>query len=101
MIASFAVAQGTGLRWLGAVVLVVGGLWCAIRMLPVSGAVRTAVLAVVYVGAFVVSHPLGKVIGSWPAVLAVAIGTGLIAYLLMRPIGSRVSTADPPETSTR
>jgi len=49
----------------------------------------------------VVSHPLGKVIGSWPAVLAVAIGTGLIAYLLMRPIGSRVSTADPPETSTR
>jgi len=101
LVVSFAVAQATGLRWLGAIVLIAGGLWCAMRMLPISGPVRTLVLGVVYVAAFAGSHPLGKAIGSWPAVLLVAVATGVVGYLLMRPTGSRVSMTEPPETSTR
>ena len=50
------------------------------------------VLAVVYVAALVVSHPLGRVIGTWPSVLLVAAVTGIVAYVLIRPTGRRVST---------
>ena len=35
LIVGFAVASLTGVRWLGGVVLLVGGLWCAWRLLPV------------------------------------------------------------------
>ena len=92
LVIGFAVAQSTGVRWLGAVVLIIGGLFCLLAILPVEGAVTGLVLAVVYVAALVVSHPLGRVIGTWPSVLLVAAVTGIVAYVLIRPTGRRVST---------
>lgn len=101
LVVAFAVAQFSGVRMLGAVVLVVGGAACAVLMWPVAGTRRTVALGAVYMAAFAVSHPLGRVIGTWPAVLLVAALTAVAAYSLMRPTGSRVSSTAPAATSTR
>lgn len=73
---AFAVADVTGVRPLGGLVLVAGGAWCALQVRPVAGTVRTVVLLVVALAAFVASHPLGDVLGAWPAVLAVSLAVG-------------------------
>jgi len=54
-IAGFAVAELTGVRALGGLVLV-----------------ATAVLVVIALALFVLSHPLGHAIGAWPAVVVSA-----------------------------
>jgi hypothetical protein len=101
LVLGFAIAQGTGIRWLGAIILLVGGAYCAATMWPVEGPMRTGILAVVYVAGFALSHPLARVIGTWSAVLDVACVVGLVGYAVMRPSGSRVSTTSPPDSSTR
>jgi hypothetical protein len=82
LVLAFAVAQGTGVRALGGVVLVVGGAWCAVRLWLAVGVLRTVVVGLAYAVAFVVSHPLGNVIGSWVAVFVVAAMVGLLAWAL-------------------
>ena len=101
LLAGFAVAQFSGIRLLGAGVLIVGGAWCAVIMWQANGPWRTVIVAVVYVAAFALSHPLGGVIGTWPAVIGVAVAAGFVAYAVMRPGSSRVSTASPATRSTR
>ena len=101
LVAGFGIADVTGLRWLGAVVLIVGGAWCAVRVWRSSGLARTIAIGVVYVIAFVASHPLGREIGSWLAVLVVALAVAAFAYAVMRPTSSRVSMTSPPTSSTR
>ena len=101
LVAAFAVAQWSGVRVSGLMVLVAGGAWCAMRLLRGWGGPRTAVVAVTYTAAFVLSHPLGTVIGAWPAVFIVAIATAAVAYAVMRPTGRSVSTTSPPTSSTR
>ena len=92
LVIGFSVAQSTGLRWLGAVILVIGGVVCALAILPVEGARATLILAIVYAAALAISHPLGGAIGTWPSVLSVALITGIVGYAVTRPTGSRVST---------
>ena len=82
LIAGFAVAQLTGLRALGGAVLVVGGALCARAWLRKVGPAWTAGLVAVFFGAFVLSHPLAKVIGAWPSVLAVSAVTAATAWLV-------------------
>jgi predicted membrane-bound spermidine synthase len=101
LMVGFGVAQATGVRWIGGLILLAGGAYCAAVMLPRHGFIRTAIVAVVYVSAFVLSHPLGKVVGTWPAVVLVTAVTAAVAYVAMRPTGSRVSTTESPERSTR
>ncbi len=84
LILGFAVAAGTGVRPLGGVVLVLGGALCAWWMQRSSGWWRTAVVLAVAVTMFVISHPLGDVIGAWPAVLVAAAITGAVAAALVR-----------------
>lgn len=85
-LAAFGVADATGVRPLGGIVLVAGGAWCALQVRPVAGAGRTVALLVLALAAFVLSHPLGDEIGSWPAVLVVSAAVGLVtALLLQRP----------------
>jgi len=43
------------------------------------------VLLVVALALFVISHPLGHAIGSWPAVLVVAALVALAAATVLRP----------------
>ena len=82
LVLGFAVAQATGVRPLGAIVLVAGCGWCALRWLRAAGAARTTLLVAVFVGAFAVSHVVADTLGTWPAVLLVAAVAGLAAYLV-------------------
>jgi hypothetical protein len=68
----FAVADVTGVRPLGGAVLLVGGVWCVLRWLPRVGAPVAIGLTTLALVLFVLSHPLGDAIGTWPAVLLVA-----------------------------
>jgi hypothetical protein len=85
LIVGFAVAATTGNRALGGVVLVGGGALCAWWMWRAAGPRRTAITLTAVVLLFVVSHPLGTVIGAWPAVLLVAAAAGTLAYVLAVP----------------
>jgi hypothetical protein len=82
LVVGFAVAQGTGVRALGGVVLVLGVAWCAWRALPAAGVAR--VLAVVVLGAvcFAGAHVLAGSLGAWLSVLLVAavlaVGTAVL-----------------------
>ena len=82
LLLGFAVAQASGVRPLGGIVLVAGCAWCALRWLRAAGAARTAALVVVYVGAFALSHAVADALGAWPSVLLAAAVTGLAAYAL-------------------
>ena len=82
LLLGFAVAQVTGVRSLGAIVLVAGCAWCGLRWLRVAGVARTALLVAIYVGAFVLSHVVADALGAWPSVLLAAAATGVAAYLL-------------------
>jgi hypothetical protein len=84
-LAGFGVAQLTGVRALGGLVLLAGAVWCARAALPVAGGAATAALLLVAFVLFVVSHPLGEAIGSWPAVVVTALLAGLVAAVVLRP----------------
>jgi hypothetical protein len=88
---AFAVADLTGVRALGGLVLVAGGLWCARAAVPIAGRGPTAALLLVALALFVLSHPLGHAIGSWPAVIVVAALVALAAASVVRP--ARVTRA--------
>jgi hypothetical protein len=82
LIVGFAVAQLSGLRFLGGLVLLVAGLWCARQWVRLAGRLVMWVLGLTYIAVFVLSHPLGLLIGTWPAVLTVAAIAGASSYLL-------------------
>jgi hypothetical protein len=84
-LAGFGVAELTGVRALGGLVLLAGAVWCARAALPVAGTAATAALLVIALVLFVVSHPLGEAIGSWPAVVLTALLAGIAAAAVVRP----------------
>jgi hypothetical protein len=97
LLLGFAVAQATGVRALGGIVLIAGCAWCGLRWLRGGGrgaVARTTVIVLVYVGAFVLAHVIADSIGAWPSVLLAAAVTGLAAYVLAdSTAGGRVSPA--------
>lgn len=97
LLLGFAVAQATGVRPLGGLVLVAGCAWCALRWLRAggwAGIARTAALVVVYLGAFVLSHVVAGTLGAWPSVLLATAVTGLAVYALADSVaGGGVSPA--------
>ncbi|HEU4976436.1 MAG TPA: hypothetical protein VFT50_15185 [Baekduia sp.] len=78
----FAVAQATGVRPLGGVVLVAGAGWCAVQWRRRVGAGRTGGLLALYLATFAGSHGLAHLIGAWPSVAVVAVLVGAAAYAL-------------------
>jgi hypothetical protein len=76
----FAVAQATGVRPLGGLVLIAGAGWCALRWRERVGTGRAAALTGLYVAAFAGSHALAHVIGAWPSVAVVSALVGAAAY---------------------
>jgi hypothetical protein len=80
LLLGFAVAEATGVRALGGVVLLLGGLACGLRWRVLLGLPRALALVAVFLAGFVLAHPLGGAIGSWPAVLLVALVVGAIAW---------------------
>lgn len=79
LVLGFAVAQGTGNRALGGVVLLAGGAWCVAAWWRSPGPARALAAAGVFAVAFAVSHPLGHVVGAWPSVLLVSVAAALAA----------------------
>ncbi|TQS45044.1 hypothetical protein [Cryptosporangium phraense] len=80
LIGGWQVARRTGVRPLGGAVLAVGGAVAGREWLRRTSPATTAALAATYVGAFGLSHPLAKKIGSWPSVLTVAAVTAAASY---------------------
>jgi thiol:disulfide interchange protein len=81
LIAGFAVAQATGVRPLGGIVLAAAVAWCFVRWREVSTA-RAVLLVAIYAAAFAASHVLADPLGTWGAVLTVASVMGIAAWLL-------------------
>jgi len=77
----FAVAEATGIRAVGGIVLVLGAGWCALRWRERAGSGRAAALLGLYAAAFAASHVLGGAVGAWPAVALVSGAVGLGAWL--------------------
>ena len=82
LIIGFAVARATGVVWLGGIVLVLGGLWCAWKWWRTFGLLVALLGVVVYFVAFVLSHPFAKVVGAWPSTIIVALVAGALACLI-------------------
>ena len=93
LLLGFAVAQATGVRPLGGVVLALGAGWCALRWRRSVGTARTASLVGVYVGVFVLSHVIAGAVGTWPAVVLASAVAGLAALLVADIPGSRAAPA--------
>ncbi len=80
LLAGFGVAEATGVRALGGIVLVAGAGWCALRWHRSAGNARTAALLLVYLGAFAGAHVIADPVGAWPAVLIAAAVTGAAVW---------------------
>lgn len=97
LLAGFGVATATGSRPLGGVVLAACGLACIAVWLRRDGRRITVELTAAGLLAFAVSHLLGHVIGSWPAVLVVAGATAALCWRLSdsRWLGARRMRSRP------
>jgi len=82
LIGGWITARETGIRPLGGVILAAAGGYAARTWNAKAGAGVAAGLATGYIGAFGLSHPLAKKMGSWPAVLSVTAATAGAAYAL-------------------
>jgi hypothetical protein len=80
LLVGFGVADLTGVRPLGGVVLFLAALWCGLVWRRARGLPVAIGLVVAYLVAFALSHPLGKAISSWPAVLVVSAVVALLAW---------------------
>ena len=80
LIGGWQVARQTGVRPLGGVVLAAGGVLAGRQWARTTSPAVTGALVATYLGAFGLSHPLAKRIGSWPSVLAVSAVTAAASY---------------------
>lgn len=80
LILGFAVADVTGVRPLGGIVLFLAALWCGLEWRRTRGLPVALGLVAVYLLAFALSHPLGKAIESWPAVVVVSVVVGAVVW---------------------
>ncbi len=97
LLAGFGVAQLSGVRALGGLVLVLAVAWCAVRWTRRSRLVAVALVGL-YLAAFVGSHLLARVIGAWPSVLLVAAVVGAAVVALDRDRASSSALAGPSRT---
>ena len=77
----FAVAQATGVRPLGGLVLIAGAAWCGLRWRAEAGGGRAVALLALYAAAFVASHVVADAVGAWPAVALAAGVVGVASHM--------------------
>jgi thiol:disulfide interchange protein len=82
LLLGFAVADVTGVRALGGVVLLAAAAWLYLRWREQAGPAAAAGLLATYGVLFAVSHLLGRAIGAWPAVIVVAVAAGAAAWVV-------------------
>lgn len=80
-VGSWAVVEASGSRPLGGLVLAAGGLSCIALWHRRHGPKVAATLGGAGFLGFVLSHLLGLLVGSWPAVLITAAAVGLLAWV--------------------
>jgi hypothetical protein len=90
-LAGFGAAELTGVRAIGGLVLLAGGAWCGRAALSIAGPRDTVALLAIGLALFVVSHPLGRAIGAWPAVAVTAAVLAGVAVLLIGRSGGPVA----------
>lgn len=83
LILGFGVAELTGVRAIGGIVLFVGALWCGLRWKAARGLPVALGLVAVFLLAFALSHTLGRQIGSWPSVFVVSAVVALCAWAVV------------------
>lgn len=81
ILAGYISARESGVRPVGTLPLVAGGLWAGRTWLAKGGPLTAAALGALYVGAFGASHPLAKKIGAWPSVAVVTGAVALASWL--------------------
>jgi hypothetical protein len=93
LVVGFGVAQATGVRPLGGVVLALGAGWCALRWRRTVGTARTVGLVGLYVAGFAASHVIADTVGTWGSVFLVAALVGLAALVVADVPASRGARA--------
>lgn len=92
LVLAFALAQGTGVRWLGGLVLLATAVACLALAVPATGWARPLGVVAVGLVAFVASHLAADLLGPWPAVLTAAAVLGATAWWLVDRARPRVVT---------
>ncbi len=82
LVLGFGVAQATGIRPLGGIVLLAGAGWCALRWRERIGTGATGALLALYFAAFVASHLVADALGTWGSVALVSALVGFAAWAL-------------------
>ena len=80
LIVGFGVAELTGVRPIGGVVLFAGALWCGLRWRAERGLGVAIGLVVLFLVLFALSHVLGHQIGAWPSVFTVSAVMAVAAW---------------------
>lgn len=80
LILGFAVAQATGIRPLGGIVLLAGLLFCVARWRSDRSLLVAIVLTICFAAAFVLSHKISDQVGAWPSVFSVSFLMALLSY---------------------
>jgi len=82
LLLGFGLAEATGLRWLGGLVMVAANLLALPTWLATGGTRLAVGLTVVFWACMVLSHPLAHGIGTWPSVLTASLVAAAAAWLL-------------------
>lgn len=96
MLAAWGTVAASGSRALGGIVLAAFGLACVVISSSRDTRRRTALLLLIAAGAFILSHVLGGLIGSWPAVFVAA---AVLAVACHRLSDVRRRESAPHETT--
>jgi hypothetical protein len=99
LVSGFAVADLTGVRPLGGLVLVAAAAWCFVRWRASAGTGRAVALAALYAAGFAASHALANVLGTWGAVLTVAALTGAAAWVFADARAASAGASGGPTAS--
>ncbi|WP_139981387.1 hypothetical protein [Nocardioides litoris] len=93
LVLGFAVAEVTGVRALGGVVLVLALAWCGLVWLG-RGTRRPVVagLVVLYLALFALSHVVAEPLGAWPSVALVAVVMAAATWAVADRASTRVLT---------
>lgn len=82
LLVGFGVADVSGVRPLGGLVLAAALLWCGLRWRAAVGLGRALGLVAVYLGGFAASHALADTLGAWGSVAAVAVCVAFVTWLV-------------------
>ncbi len=95
LVLGYLVADLSGVRALGGLVLLAGVALCARTWRRRLGTARALLLVGVFLALFVVSHLLAPAIGAWPSVLMVAAAMWVVAFAVADRTSSRVPPREP------